>query len=308
MKSSRQDDLTVITGLGTAYQKWLGEQLHVASYEALSELTVAEVEVAAKRAGKKLAPALIADWIEEAQLLAAQQGEGMTQKGAVAVAETAVTHPAPTWEPFASFVVEYQERPHSGQPQRRTRVHYMEADEETTWPGIEREQIGLWIEQHVKVPEPKAVVAKPTVVQKPTAPAVKAKHAATPKVVVKLLQVRMRQQPDYLSVVDLTEPKRPFLGHAHHEKPVTLEIDFAPEPAAAEPQQTAMTAHCHVRNLSVGEKAHYLEMHGNSAPHSFTYRCDLLLVEPGIYCLGVLVRKERPLGMAYFELPKLNVL
>ena len=302
MKSNREDDLTVIAGIGAARQKWFREQFHVDSYAALGDLSVEEVETAAKKSGKILAPAQISDWIEQARTLV------VPNEVKEAAVETAVANPPPLWKPIASFVVEYQERTEAGQPQRRTKAHYMEADEEITWPGIEREQIGLWIEQHVKVPEPQVAIPRPTAAKKPAAPTVLAKRAAPPVAAIKPVQVRVRQQPDYLSVVDIAEAERPFLGHVHHENPVLLEIDFALDPVAAESPQTVFAAHCHVRNLSAGEKAHYLEMRGKVAPHCHTYTCDLSELEPGIYGLGVLVREERPFGTAYFALPKLNVL
>jgi hypothetical protein len=296
VKQKMQDDLTAVKGIGPARRKWLGERFAVYSFEALGRLTVEEIEEAAREAGKILPNGEVAGWIAQAKRLAAEKESRADLENAV---ETAVPTAAPLWKPIASFVVEFQEKVAVGQPQRRTRVHYMEADMETTWPGIEREQLGLWIEQHVQVNDPGA---EPVVEARPEPEKVDA---------LKPTQVRIRQRPDYVSSLDMSRQERPFLGHVHHEEPITLEVDFeldAPAAGQSWQQQAAYSAQCEVHNLTSGQKTFYLEMEGGMAMDCLTYKTKLSEVEPGMYSLAVLLRGKRPLGTSYFELPKLNVL
>jgi len=295
MKNKMQDDLTAVKGIGPARQKWLGELFDVYSFEALSTLSAEEVEKTAKKAGKILAKGDVAEWIAQGKVLAAEKGSGSGVKAGSGSAAA-----LPTWKPIASFVVEFQQKDDGEQVQRRTRAHYMEADEEITWPGIEREQLGLWLERHVQVSDPppkQEMAAENPPAEKPE--------------VMKPTQVRLRQRPNYLSSLSLVQPERPFLGHVHHEEPVTLEVDFELGDLAddqIQQPQTRYEAQCEVRNLTADQKAYYLEMKGNVLPNCLTYKTDLSKLEPGIYRLAVLMRGERPLDATYFELPKLNIL
>jgi hypothetical protein len=280
----------------------LGELFDVYSFAALASLSVEETERVAREAGKILPNGEIAGWIAQASALATEKGRSVAQKDKESdrvKTEATVPPGIPLWKPIASFVVEFQESVEANPPQRRTKVHYMEADLETTWPGIEREQLGLWIEQKVQVMEP-----APTLVTK-------TKPAAEMADVVKPTQVRIRQWPDYLSVLDVAQPERPFLGHVHHEEPITLEVDFKLDSPAMDQTwqpQAAYSAQCAVQNLTTGQQTYFLEMKGNISTSCLTYKTKLSVVEPGMYRLAVLMRGKRPLGTAYFELPKLNVL
>lgn len=297
MKKKMQDDLTTVKGIGPARQKWLGELFDVYSFEALSGLSAEEVEATAKKAGKILAKGDVADWIAQGKVLAAEKSSGSGVKAGSDVAAT-----LSSWKPIASFVVEFQQKDEGDQLQRRTTVHHMEADEEISWPGIEREQLGLWLEQHVQVsnlpPKTKSTAAV-------------AKSPTKKVEVMRPTQVRLFQEPDYLSTLSLDASERPFLGHIYHEEAVTLEVDFEMEDSAAaqtQRRQTRYDAQCELHNLTANQKPSYLEMQRDVLPNCLTYRTDLSALEPGIYRLAVVLRGERPLDSAYFELPKLNIL
>ena len=300
MKQKMHDDLTAVKGIGPARQKWLNELFDIHSFAALGNLSVEIVEKKAKQEGKILPNGEIASWIAQAKALAAEKKNSVDHEDElVSVVETAVPTAMPPWKPIASFVVEFQEKAEDEQPQSRTKVHYMEGDLEKTWPGIEREELGLWIEQHVQVSEPAAKLV------------VETKPEMEEAVAVKPTQVRIRQRPDYLSSLDMAEPERPFLGHVHHEEPITLEVDFeldASKSGQSRRPQAAFNAQCEVHNLTGGQKAYYLEMEGDVSTNCLTYKTKLSEVEPGMYSLAVLLRGKRPLGTTYFELPKLNVL
>ncbi|MCP4422573.1 MAG: hypothetical protein GY805_38675 [Chloroflexi bacterium] len=293
MKRKVQDDLTVIKGIGPARQKWLGELFDVHTFGALGGLKIEEAEKISKKAGKILAKGEIADWVAKAKALAAEKGSRSDLDN---VAKTAVPNAKSFWKPIASFVVEFQEKDEADRQQRRTKVHYMEADIETTWPGIEHEQIGLWIEQHVQVSEltPAPVEEIESILEKVDT--------------FKPMQVRICQRPDYSSMLDMGQPERPFLGHVHHEEPITLEVDFELDPPVAGQPRADYNAQCEVHNLTTGQKVYYLEMVSDFSTNCLTYKTKLAEMEPGIYGLAVLMRGKRPLNTTYFELPKLNIL
>ncbi|MCA9943807.1 MAG: hypothetical protein KC449_10015 [Anaerolineales bacterium] len=300
MKQQLQDDLTAVKGIGPARQRWLAELFDVFTFEALGQLPITATEEAARQAGKILPKGELASWVAQAKALAAaKSSEANVAAEEKMVVETAVPQPNPFWKPIASFVVEFQERDEAGRPQRRTKVHYMEADMEMNWPGIAREELGLWIEQHVQLSEsaPEPVAAARPVVEE--------------KLSVQPAQVRLRQQPNFLATLDMDHPARPFLGHVHHQEPITLEVDFNLEASDKDhpglPPE-AYSAHCEMQNLTAGQKTVYLEMKGDLSANRLTYKTRLTDVEPGMYRLGVLVRAERPLSTTYFDLPMLNIL
>jgi len=74
-------------------------------------------------------------WIVQAQELADQKGNSS----------------AGDWEPFASFVVEFQSR--RGKTEAKelcTTVQHMEADKGEKWAGIETEQLCHWMRERVR--------------------------------------------------------------------------------------------------------------------------------------------------------------
>jgi hypothetical protein len=297
MEKQPHDNLTLIKGIGPARQKWLGELFAVHTFEALGKLSVEEAEKKAKESGKILAHGDISDWIAQANQFATQKANMASPDNPKQKAERAQS----LWRPFASFVVEFQEMKEADETHWRTKVHYMEADLEKTWHGIERDQIAVWIAQHIQITEE---VEKPKTVQVVKQRAYKAAE-------IKPTEVRILQQPNYLSKVDVIEPERPFLGHVKHEQPVLLEVDFESDTdlmSEADHLSAYYTAQCQVNNVTHVEKTLFLEMEGNVSKNRLTYRTNLDALEPGMYRLAVMMRGKQPLGVSYFELPLLNVL
>ena len=138
----QMDDLTVIKGIKAVRQAWLREHLQIMDYADLAALSVEEVALALKADGRSASRKMIVSWIEEAAKLADEDGE------------TAVSQNQPPrlkdWQPFASFVVEFQERKLAGQPKtQRTKVHYMEADKGMFWPDLAHTELSAWIKKQV---------------------------------------------------------------------------------------------------------------------------------------------------------------
>ncbi|NDJ77616.1 MAG: hypothetical protein GYB65_15300 [Chloroflexi bacterium] len=137
----RHDDLTAIKGIGQARQEWLRQALDIHTYQDLAALAPEALEAQLKDSGKVVSRSDIEMWIEQAQHLAAAQP-----------AEDSV--PTEDWKPFASFVIEFQRRETAQGIDRRTRVHYMEADHDMTWPEIAPSEPYQWIMDQLGVEAP----------------------------------------------------------------------------------------------------------------------------------------------------------
>lgn len=318
MSNQERDDLTLFKGIGSVRQKWLADVFGVYTFADLADLSIDQVEAVAREEGVILSRNKIASWIEQANDLvaskpAAETGGDDNDTDDLAGTNELTTLPVSlqdnddngkveTWEPIASFVVEFQERTLSGQPAaRRTAVHHMETDIGTTWPGIADTQLCQWMGKQAKLKE--VTVPKPPVSSSPTATAV----------TVQITRARLQQQPNFSTICEMAYEKRPFLGHVSHEKPMTLAVELELSTAATGnlPGQLQYQARCHVQNLTTEKKAYYLEMKNTPPSGDETvYQSTLpeLQLDPGIYKLGILVSGKPPLNTNYFELPKLNVL
>lgn len=281
----QRDDLTKIKGIGAVRQKWFASAFGVVTYAKLAALSVDEIEDRLKLEGKIPSRNEIKAWLDQAKSLAALQSE---------------------WKPLASYVVEFQTRTLSDQTvERRTSVHYMEADTSMTWPGIEHEALCHWMNQQANLPESIAAEA--------TEPAVEETAVPMPDK-LKATQARLVQQSDFVASIELGETERPFFGHVTHQQPISLEVDFEMPgwdmPVKAFPHAEYRT-HCHLHNLSTGEQSRLMDMQvkqpTEKRPFYRTKLSDVSL-EPGMYELGILVRGRNPLSTNYVKLPKLNVL
>lgn len=296
-----KDDLTAVKGIGSAFQEWLAVQFKVDSFAALAALSVDEVELAAKKAGKRLPKGEVAGWIAQGKTLAAEKEE------------TAVAPKQPAWKPFASFVVEFQQNSEDETGQRRTKVHYMEEDKEVIWPGIERERLGLWLGQYVQVqeelPEAKQPAAPPKASAPPAKPTPLPPKARAARLTVRATNVHLGRPPDDVIVVHLDEGERPFLTHIYHQQLKTLALDFALEPDKAGQPLPQLAVQCQLHNLTTTRQSPVcLDMQRDLESAGLRYQTKLTPLAPGIYRIRLFLHGERPLRPPYLELPKLNVL
>ncbi|MBK7896534.1 MAG: hypothetical protein WAS33_03030 [Candidatus Promineifilaceae bacterium] len=307
MKNSDvQDDLTAVKGIGPSYQKWLGEQFNVYSYAALSELSAEAVETAARQAGKNLPQSMVVEWIAQSKALVAEK-ENESSRPANPEKEPHA------WIPIASFVVEFQQKSAASPPQRRTTVHYMEQDQEITWPGFEYEQLGLWLAQQIPVDEPEVVLAP--------APAKTAKTLKMPKRLMAKQQtavtlpkivpteVRLVQQSGEELVAHLEEGERPFLAHIDHNTLKSVTLAFRPEFDQPDQPLPPFVVQCRLENMEdFRQPPICLEMRRDYAASGLGYQAELAGLAPGIYRVILNLQAVRPLQKTWFELPKLNVL
>jgi hypothetical protein len=127
------------------------------------------------------------------------------------------------WKPFASFVVEFQARQVRGQvDELRTMAHHMEADADTSWAGIESEQLCQWMleqagEKVRQEPEGEDLIrAEPADVRPTTGPSAE----------VKITQVRIFQPLQAEKSVGTIETDEPFRGIVRGDEPFAFEVSF----------------------------------------------------------------------------------
>lgn len=146
------DDLTAISGIGVARQRWLRETMGVSTYADLAAIDPATVEAKLREEGKIIAPGDIQTWIDQARDLASLQ----TPANVIPDSSSGV------WQPIASFVVEYQRRGDL----YRTRLHQMETGQGKTFDGLVVTPICEWIEAQSgfarQVPEDVSAPPMPT--------------------------------------------------------------------------------------------------------------------------------------------------
>ena len=139
--SDTYDDLTAISGIGPARQKWLRDAFAARTYADLAALSASEIAAQLKLDHKIVAADVIADWIAQAGQLARQAGE----QG--------------KWKVFATFVAVFEE---DDAGHHRLMVHHMETDQTEQWADSEPHKMVEWISQQLGVkPQPPAEPVQP---------------------------------------------------------------------------------------------------------------------------------------------------
>jgi hypothetical protein len=134
----QHDDLTAIKGIKAARQQWFRETFNVHTFSDLAALSIDEIETRLKAEKQIPSRSKIEGWLAEAQYFA----ENPT---VIANLKNSDTHKDEGWKPFASFVVEFQEREVDGQLIQQTLVHHVEADKTHTWPHVEQHELCTWV-------------------------------------------------------------------------------------------------------------------------------------------------------------------
>ena len=284
------DDLTAIKGIGRARQAWLRQALNIATFADLVALSADEIAAALKADQRLVAYDLIEDWLVEANRL---------------VGETAVSpikqSRFETWQPFASFVVEFQERKLAGQTkEQRTKVHYMETDAETLWPGLAHEALSDWIREQVGETEE----ADPLPVE--------VLPVAQPSPAVAPLQLEVARlvvwQPIQSATPQLVyEAERPLTGYLQANIPFSAGLTLVLPSAPA--SELELMADLHARNLSTGLNIPLpLAVTPVKADvQKVTAVLDEGTLPAGIYRFVLLFKQLRPLSVQFIELPRFQV-
>lgn len=270
------DDLTTIKGIGPARQKWFYETLGVRTFRDLAERSVGEIESRLKAEKQIASRESIEAWIAEAQDRVAVSEQKKAEKpvnddieedrspskttvseaGDDNGSERSATR-SDGWKPFASFVIEFQER--SGEDQAteyRTSVHHMEADSSKEWPGIERDQYCQWMLDQLG----DRISKKPDLEEQPAEEAPEKRiPVVTSQVEVRIDQVRAYQPLRADTPVGGGQAGQSFEGHLRGDQAFALEIIFDLEGETAADlaaQQPSFTIRSYVQDQFTGESTH----------------------------------------------------
>jgi hypothetical protein len=301
------DDLTKITGIGDSIQQRLRNSLHVHSYTDLAALPIDTITSDLKSDKSIPAPLKtrkkIEQWVSEAEKLS----------------KKLVSHNSKIedWEPIDSFVLEFQQQESAqGELNFRVVVQHVEHDANSHWDfrkEQEREYLFKWMENEANLgwimKEPELVEPELDETQQviPTnAPDFSWENDVKPA------KISLTQGDEVATTSEIGNVERPFLAHISHEQPLDLEVTFTlPFTPTTGDSSLRYSAQCQIHNLSQEKEPTYMQMGTEDIlgeePGISAKLTDVVL-EPGIYDLGVLVRGERPLGANYYKFPKLNVL
>lgn len=306
MKDPSREKLTAIKGIGAARAKRLQQVLGVETITDFAVLTADEVNTAF--VGKKNigSPQDIEGWIAQARELAGAQNDE-----AASVAVTAVVDEK--WQPFASFVVEFQERQSEGVIKQRTSVQYMEGDVTETWDGIAEQPVCQWMQEQVR-DQIRTVPADDSAVDANQEPIAEPETAVVSPLDWTIEQLAIFQPPEASHPVAVGQPDMSFIGFIRSDlaslfRVVLTAADLqSTEEAIAQNYQMQLFA----RNLSLGVNTPLnLQLDESfSGENAAAYQVLAAegVLQPGRYRLGVFLKDDRPGGgVNYLELPPLQI-
>lgn len=260
-----RDDLAAITDIDPEARRLLKTQLNIHTFDDLANISPGKIASALKNNGRTdVTRDRIKRWIaiakqsSEERVLYEPGMEPTSERALASLSQTRGTHDAPAskgssqpehtsapagtseivkdngWQPFATFVVEFQERTDGVAGVYRTSVHYMQADKGSAWDGIEQGQSCEWMfsqiaDQIVDVREqptaqvihheiaetPALRTSEPIPVPQPSAP-------TRPDLVFD--QLRIYQPPHQRVPVGIGTARQPISGIVQSAFPFTVEI------------------------------------------------------------------------------------
>lgn len=322
--STKQDDLTLIKGIGANRQQWLRDRLHLRTYADLAALSADTIEAQLKADGQIVSRAKIEAWLTHARQLAA--AETLPDTGRHLSREDG-------WKPFASFVVEFQEHiTEDGETVRRTSAHHMEEDRGEVWPDIALDSLSAWMAQQLGAPQTEAELLQPVAIQEaawrapepePTlaharmpAPAAEPVHQPPfvdekPAAPLRLNIIRLEvfQPPDSSQPTSTLMPSQILAGFVQADEPFTLCTLFNVVGVRAK-KPTTYSAQFYAYNLDTRDVT-YL---GHSQPAPFiegethqTITLPRVTLDAGLYRLQVVAKLEGAAALGYLEVPMFQV-
>jgi hypothetical protein len=182
----------------------------------------------------------------------------------------------------------------------------MEADADTSWAGIESEQLCQWMleqagEKVRQEPEGEDLIrAEPADVRPTTGPSAE----------VKITQVRIFQPLQAEKSVGTIETDEPFRGIVRGDEPFAFEVSFELAGAGAAriaKRQIKYVARSYALNQSTGERIHLGETKPDTLAEGklgYTSMLPEATLHRGMYCLWVLVALEAAFAVPdYLEVP-----
>jgi hypothetical protein len=232
MESSTRtyDDLSAIRGIGPARQRWLRDSFDAQSYQDMVGLSVDRIESKLKADGQIVSRTAIETWLAQARELAARSSRNpRSDPEPAAEPASRGTHSIARedgWEPFASFVIEFQVHKAKEEVREiRTAIHHIESDTDTYWPGIETSQVCQWIADQL----PADVQEQSRAVRREQPHRVRTPVAEK----IKITQIRIFQPPQSSLSPQRVEAGKMFQGSVQRDHPFKLEVDFELDVAAA---------------------------------------------------------------------------
>lgn len=302
--SRKADDLTVIEGIGDARQRWLRDSLGVREYRDLAALSAEEVESRLKAEGQVASRNAIDAWITRAHELAAAAGRSLPARKSEVLHEESADSDAgqADWLPFASFVVEFQSQELGGReaPEPpvvcRTAVHYVEADEDKAWLGIEGRRLSEWMleraDRELQTKRRAAVSIELGEQPAETLPTVE------PCAGVEITEIRLFQRPEIQVPRSISVLGRPFSGSLKADEPFASEVSLALAGTAvseAAARGEKYRVQVYAENLSTAAQIHL----GDAMPisvaaeqRSYSAVLPECMLPEGVYRLCVLARGE----------------
>jgi hypothetical protein len=316
-------DLTAIKGIGPTRHRWLRDTFGVKTFDDLANLSADQIEAQLKEEGQIVSRSTIEMWITQAKELGGQQRHEALE-------------PETAWKPFASFVVEFQERATAEGKKLETRVHHIETDQSQVWAGIQQAELADWIINQLpyapalqRLPTPRTaasydvfseklqtMIAKtgavPRADHQPEAqPAPPAKIPSPLRVGEALDTAHLTAHVSHVHMIQLTPTPTPHMEMAA-TKTFTLRATLQVSGMEALMRgPTGFTTDFYAYELTSGALKHLGSTPpGVLVPDQTTY--ELILPEvslaPGIYRLQVVAKFEGVPVMGYLEMPILQVM
>jgi hypothetical protein len=310
------DDLTKITGIGEARERWLKQSFNIRTFQDLASLSVAQIEEKIKLDGLIVSRKAIESWLERAAEFSSHAGEVLLPtEETSAELTTGVSNAMPRengWKPIASFVVEYQTQEAGDQPtEQRTVVHYMEEDRTRNWVGIEGKQLCEWIIDQI----PHEFARNQEEQEQPRTQSGGASSAGK-STAVKITQMRIHQASNPTSPVQAVDRGVRFQGTVLRDQPFAFEVNFelvGPKAEEVAERKIGWSAESRTFDPTSRTSPQLCE----SGPNSFEKGClkyELSLPEislkQGVYRIWILITPEQS-SIAlpdFLDIPKLQVI
>lgn len=249
MMDKQRDDLTRIKGISETRQEWFAENFQVTTFQKLADLPAEEVQQTFKRQGRGVSLQGIESWIVQARKFAAE-AEETESADSLADVETSPPLMLPKrkdgWKPFASFVVEFQKN-EAGDYQ--TMAHFMEKDLSERWPGVEAEQVCVWMQDQRDVPTVQTIafeavdaVVNTAVSSSPQSPTPAKKKAKS--------TLAAHLQIDAVTILD--EQGTPPANIIFHEHDWQIQIDWALDESDQFPENGRWLVHAFLESMGKG--------------------------------------------------------
>jgi len=318
----KRDDLTKISGIGPARQRWLAKLFNVYTYEDLASLAVDDIVAQFKAEGKPYSKSEIELWPLEAAKLAAEKSKlafidraepSTSELGYSTIKKTELGEPLANranngqWKPVATFIVEFQTRRTNDQTvEKRIKVNYHDTDQEKLFDIVESEQIFPWmIEQagHKLVREiqeiPKAETEIKRAVESP----------------LKIIDLHLYQPADV--EIELTSERsgRPYAGVVKAGQPFVAKANLRigkEAKALFGKREILYRVQFLSQNRFTGKKEHLGEAKPGlllSDETDYSALMRGLMLPQGAYRLRIVaVPESEDVLPSYFELPMLRVI